>query len=475
MRPTNIWHALIPVVFLVTALGINVIVLDASPHIPLVLGAAVAAIVGRCLGYPWKDMEEGLVRGIAGALQACLILLVVGMLIGTWIVSGVVPAMIFYGLEVLSPGLFLFTACLISAVISLSTGSSWSTAGTVGIALIGIGQGLGIPLSMAAGAVVSGAYVGDKMSPLSDTTNLAPAVAGTDLFTHVRHMVYTTGPSFAIALAAYFAIGLMYRGEAASLDTIDSINAVIESSFTIHPVLLVPPMLVIAMVALRLPALPALLGGAVLGGIFAWAVQGAGPGAVMEAAYGGYALNTGVESVDTLLSRGGMTGMYSTVALILCALGFGGVMERTGMLAVIAGAILGLARSTGSLVLSTITTSIGLNIIAPDQYLSIVVPGRMYRHAYRERGLHPKNLSRALEDGGTLTSPLIPWNTCGAFMWATLGVHPFAYLPFAFVNLLNPAISVAYGYTGITMHPLDEESGADQGPDQTDQTARSIE
>lgn len=452
VRPANLAHALIPVVFLVTSLGVNVLVFDLSPHIPLMLSTAVAAAVGWRLGHTWKGLEEGLIGGITKALQACLILLVVGTLIGTWIVSGIVPAMIYYGLQIVSPGLFLFTACLLCAVVSLATGSSWSTAGTVGIALVGVGQGLGVPLPLVAGAIVSGAYLGDKMSPLSDTTNLAPAVAGTGLFTHIRHMAYTTGPSFLIALTAYLAIGLFYQGDAVPLESIASITALLETHFNINLLLLVPPLLVIGMVVLRLPALPALLGGAILGGLFAAGVQGTGVGAIMGAAYGGYVSETGVEAVDTLLTRGGLEGMYSTVALILCALSFGGVLEKTGMLAAIAGAILKLARSTGSLVLATVATAMSMNVLAPDQYLSIIVPGRMYQGAYRKHGLHMKNLSRALEDGGTLSSPLIPWNTCGAFMMATLGVHPFLYLPFAFVNLLNPVISVFYGFTGLTMH-----------------------
>ncbi|NOZ02882.1 MAG: Na+/H+ antiporter NhaC [Deltaproteobacteria bacterium] len=457
-RETQLFHALIPVVFLIASLGVNVLVFGSSPHIPLILSTAVTALVGWRLGHTWKGMEDGLIAGISQALQACLILMVVGILIGTWIVSGIVPTMISYGLEVLSPGMFLFTACLLCAVVSLATGSSWSTAGTVGVALIGVGHGLGVPLPMVAGAIISGSYLGDKMSPLSDTTNLAPAVAGTDLFTHIRHMVYTTGPSFVLALLAYLALGLFFHSDGIRLEAIRAITAGIEGSFTIHPLLLVPPVLVIVMVMLRLPALPALLAGAILGGLFALAVQGASVKEVMEAAYGGYVSRTGVASIDDLLTRGGLVSMYSTLALILCALAFGGVMETTGMLAAIARAILKAARSTGSLVLATVATCISMNILAPDQYLSIIVPGRMYQDAYRERGLHLKNLSRALEDGGTLSSSLVPWNTGGAYMYATLGVYPLAYLPFAFLNLLNPVISVIYGYTGITMDRADSKA-----------------
>ncbi len=457
-RPAGLGHALVTIAFLIALLAVNVAAFHGTPHLPLVLGTAFAALIGSRLGWSWKEMEDGLLRGIHHALQACLILLVVGCLIGTWIHAGIVPAMIAYGLRVLSPGLFPMTACLLCSIVSLATGSSWSTAGTVGIALIGVGQGLGLPAPLVAGAIVSGAYLGDKMSPLSDTTNLAPAVAGTGLFTHVRHMVYTTGPSYLIALAAYLVVGLHYASAPPDLAAIESITHAIESRFVIHPVLLVPPLLVIAMVVFRWPALPALLGGVVVGAVFAFAVQGARPGEVLTAAYSGFRSDTGVPEVDTLLSRGGMAGMFSTLALILCALGFGGVLERTGMLRAVASAILRLARSTGGLVLATVTTCMTMNVVAPDQYLSIVVPGRMYREAYLARGLHPKNLSRALEDAGTLSSPLVPWNTCGAFMAATLGVSPLAYLPFAFLNLLNPVISVFYGFTGLTMDRVEGPS-----------------
>lgn len=456
-RPAGLGHALVTIAFLIAMLAVNVAVFHGTPHLPLVLGTAVAALIGWRLGWSWKALEDGLLGGIQHALQACLILLVVGCLIGTWIQAGIVPAMVAYGLRILSPALFPMTACLLCSIVSLATGSSWSTAGTVGIALIGVGQGLGVPVPVVAGAIISGAYLGDKMSPLSDTTNLAPAVAGTGLFTHVRHMAYTTGPSYLLALAAYLVLGLHEASAPPDLAAIDAITRAIESRFTIHPVLWVPPLLVIAMVVFRWPALPALLGGVVLGGAFATAVQGAGPGEVLAAAYSGFRSDTGVETVDTLLSRGGMQGMFPTLGLILCALGFGGVLERTGMLHALASAILRLARSTGSLVLATLATCLTMNVVAPDQYLSIVVPGRMYREAYLARGLHPKNLSRALEDAGTLSSPLVPWNTCGAFMAATLGVGPLAYLPFAFLNLLNPVISAFYGFTGLTMHRADRD------------------
>lgn len=455
IRQPNLLESLIPVVMLMFFLGVSILKFKTSSHIALIGGTTVASLMAVRLGYRWKEIEAGLVQGIVLALQACLILLIIGTLIGTWLLSGIVPTMIYWGLKVLSPGIFLVATCFICSLVSLATGSSWSTAGTVGIALIGVGQGLGVPLPMVAGAIVSGAYFGDKMSPLSDTTNLAPAMAGTDLFSHVRHMVYTTGPSWTLALMIYAILGLKYSGAEMHADNVDTILSTLQTNFSLHPLLLIPPGLVIVMVVTRMPALPALLAGSIIGGICALIFQGSDLATVISVAYNGFVSQTGLPLVDDLLTRGGMQSMLSTVALIMCALSFGGVMEKSRMLETIASAILKLAKSTGSLVVATITTCISMNIIAPDQYLSIVVPGRMYKNAFDKRGLHPKNLSRCLEDAGTLSSPLIPWNTCGAFMFATLGVWPLAYLPFAFLNLINPFVSIFYGYTGITMHKVE--------------------
>lgn len=485
-RPPTLVESLVPVIALVVFLAAAVIDVNALPRdlpvvgpalralaaipylgtvltvsiptqIPLAGAAAVAALMAVRLGWRWRQIEEGFLDGIRLSLGACLILLVVGALIGTWIAGGIVPLLIVYGLELLSPQYFLVAVCAVCSVVSLATGSSWTTAGTVGIAFIGVGQGLGIPAPLTAGAIISGAYFGDKMSPLSDTTNLAPASAGSELFEHVRHMSWTTGPSLAIALILYWAIGLKYGAEAASLDAIRAVSDGLNREFRISPWLLVPPALVLLMVVRRVPALPAIFAGAILGGVFASLFQGASLGRVLEVAYSGYQAQTGLPAVDELLSRGGMESMYGTIGIILCAMCFGGVMEKSGMLAAIAGAVLRLARGTGGLVTATLGTAMGINLIAPDQYLSIVVPGRMYRQAYQQAGLHPKNLSRALEDGGTLTSPLVPWNSCGAYMYATLGVFPFAYLPYAFLNLINPIVSAIYGWTGWTIEKLPPE------------------
>jgi NhaC family Na+:H+ antiporter len=359
--------------------------------------------------------------------------------------------MISYGLKFLSPGIFLIATLLICSIVSLGTGSSWSTAGTVGVALMGVGKGLGIPGTMVAGAIVSGAYFGDKMSPLSDTTNLAPAVAGTDLFSHIRHMMYTTIPAYLLCFPFYGIIGSRFAKQSLELNTINSMLNTIDNQFLIHPVLLVPPVLVIFMVIRRMPALPALIAGTALGCVCALLFQSASLAEVLNAAHSGYVSQTGVDHVDTLLTRGGLMNMMETVALIICALSFGGVMEKTGMLEKIASFLISRVKRPGSLIATTLLSSAGMNAIASNQYMSIVIPGRMFQKAFHRFNLHPKNLSRCLEDSGTLTSPLIPWNSCGAFMHATLGVSPLAFIGFAFFNIITPVISAIYGYAGISI------------------------
>ncbi|MBM3751270.1 MAG: Na+/H+ antiporter NhaC [Acidimicrobiia bacterium] len=442
-------------------------------QIALVLAAVVAAAVGIWLGHTWKDLEAAIVHGIALAMGAILILLVVGALIGSWILAGVVPTMIYYGLQLLTPAIFFPSACLLCCLVSVATGSSWTTAGTVGVALVGIATAQDLNLGLAAGAIVSGAYFGDKMSPLSDTTNLAPAMAGTDLFTHIRHMWWTTVPSIVIALVLFTVLGLR---AAAPQDTtaVNAILASLQSSFVIGPHLLLPAVLVIALVIRKVPATPALIIGALTGCVFAVIFQ---PGAVAtlaaspdlpgwaalikgcwQALASGFSLESGNAALDELLSRGGMGGMLNTVWLILSAMTFGAVMEKTGMLGRIAESILSAVRGTGSLILATLSTSIGMNVLASDQYIAIVLPGRMFRAEFARRGLAPQNLSRCLEDSGTMTSSLVPWNTCGAFMAQTLGVATLTYAPYAFFNLLSPVISAIYGFTGFSIVKLDEKA-----------------
>ena len=462
-NPTML-DAIAPIVVLIIMLSFSVYLYgDDSSYganqIALILSACIAAIIAIKNGYTWKEVEAGIVKGIGMGMSAILILLAVGALIGTLIMSGTVPAMIYYGLNILSPSIFYFTACVICAIAALSIGSSWTVAGTLGVALMGIATGLGLSPAVTAGAIISGAYFGDKMSPLSDTTNLAPAIAGTDLFSHIRHMVWTTGPSLVIALIIFLIMGLNSNAEG-NADGLALIQSTLQNTFNITAISFVPIVVIFILAYKKMPAFPTILIGALLAGLFSIILQ---PkvvstfvnepelsnsltmlSGVWTALHSGFVLESGVPMVDDLLTRGGMASMLNTIWLVVCALTFGAVLETAQLLNKIVEKVLTFANSTGSLIITTIATCIGINIIAADQYISIVLPGRMYRAEFKRRKLAARNLSRALEDSGTITSPLIPWNTCGAYMSASLGIATFSYLPFCFFNLANPIIAIIY-------------------------------
>ncbi|MDR1651359.1 MAG: Na+/H+ antiporter NhaC [Synergistaceae bacterium] len=465
-----------------------VVVFEQDVHIPLVLSAAAAVFWSLfVLKERWAVIEEGILNSIMTAMQAILILYTVGTLIGVWVTSGVVPTMIYYGLDMLSPSMFLIATLVICSVVSLATGSSWGTSGTVGIALMGIGAGLGIPAPVSAGFVVSGAYFGDKMSPLSDTTNLAPAVAGTDIFQHIRAMCWTTGPTYVIVLLIAGIMGIRYAAGVLDTEKITAIQTLMSSEFTVSVWGFIPPLLVISLAASKKPALPSVFAGVVAGCVLA-AVHGVGYGTVMSAMQNGYtpalsgeiaALGEALEgSADLgaigalmaeagvtgvtpesalqasgvlveLLEAGGLQSMNWTVSLIICALTFGGVLDSVGYLEVLLDTLLSGVRSVGGLTASVIGSCFVTNLLTGDQYISLVLPGRMFKERFEKAGLHPRMLSRSLEDSGTLTSVLIPWNTCGAYHWNTLGVHPFEYAPYAFLNWLNPLIAIVLTYTGV--------------------------
>lgn len=467
-RRPSLLQALIPVIFLTALISINVFIfgddsLLGSNQIVLILSAAVAAIVAISLGFRWETLHKGIVKSIGSAMSAILILLLIGSLAGTWLLSGIVPAMIYYGLKILNPTIFLVAACVVSAIVSLATGSSWSTVATLGVALLGIGRTLGLPDGMIGGAIISGAYFGDKMSPLSDTTNLAPAMAGTDLFTHIRYMAWTTFPSIGISLLIFLIMGLT-RSTPQELQDITPVLRAIDGTFNITPWLFIVPALVITLIVRKVPALPALLIGTLAGGLFALIFQPqiiqqvsqmsdrfhvAAYIAIMKAMYTNISVNTNHEMVNSLLETGGMRGMLNTVWLIICAMIFGGIMESSGLLHRITEAVIKLAHNTGSLIASTAGTCIFFNITASDQYLSIVVPGRMFAETYRERDLKPQVLSRTLEDSGTVTSVLVPWNTCGATQAIVLGIPTLTFAPYAFFNIISPFMTIIFGYFDI--------------------------
>ncbi len=471
-KDLTIAEALIPVFALVAMLAYNVFVfgddaLGGSNQFILLMGGAVAAIVGFFNKVSYKQMIEEVAENVKSTTGALLILLMVGALSGTWLVSGIIPAMIYYGLQILNPTIFLAACVIICAIISVATGSSWTTAATVGIALIGIGEALDISLGMTAGAVLSGAYFGDKMSPLSDTTNLAPAMAGGDLFSHIRYMAYTTVPTIVVTLIVFIILGFTIdtSGEA---DT-SSILTNIKTTFNINPWLFIVPLVVIGLIVKKAPPLLALLVGTLLAGVFALIFQpdiiatiGGGTELTFETAYKGILNSITVDTeiatsdpaLNDLFSSGGMSGMLGTIWLIVCAMVFGGIMDGIGALERITESLLKLAKTTFGLFASTVGSCLALNVTASDQYLAIVVPGKMFAKAYKDRGLAPENLSRSLEDSGTVTSVLVPWNTCGAYHSGVLGVGVAEYGFYAIFNWLSPFMTLLFAALQIKIKQL---------------------
>lgn len=458
--------AVTPLAVMVAVMVMTIVVFEKGPHIPLIIGTTAAALVAWRFGFKWKEIEEMMYKGIRLALPAIVIIILVGLTIGAWIGGGVVATMIYFGLKIISPAYFLVTITLICAIVSLAIGSSWSTMGTIGVAGMGIGMSMGIPAPMIAGAVISGAYFGDKMSPLSDTTNLASGLTNTDLFVHIKHMWYTTIPGFLIALGVYYWLGMGYRDKAVDQGSINETLNMLNESFLISPWLLLIPVAVIALVALKVPAIPALFAGIALGFASHVFIQGGDISSALGALQSGYTIETGNQLVDDLFNRGGLDAMMYTVSMTIVAMTFGGILEYSGMLQSIMNQIVKLARTTGSLIASTILAAFATNASCSEQYISIVVPARMFATTYKKMGLHSKNLSRALEDGGTLTSVFIPWNTCGVFIFATLGVGAFEYAPYAILNFIVPIISIAYAMVGFTIERIPVEQIEDEQEEQ---------
>ena len=473
------WQCLI-VMLAMVGLLVWSIVRDSGgePHIALILAAVVAGLVAWANGWKWAYLEQGILASINRSMQAILILGILGCLIASWMAAGTIPSMMYYGIKVISPKVFLLTACILCSIVSLATGSSWSTAGSMGVALIGVGTALGFPEAMTAGAVVSGAYFGDKMSPLSDTTNLAPAMAGATLFDHIKHMIYTTGTSLVIALIAYTVMGFMFSsGNEVDLSVISEVEDFIKASSNVSIIALLPPIFVIVAVAFKLPAIPSLFGGVLIGIPFMFMNKASVESALVAAEVSKTdvpanvfnILNNGVsmgqlpenpspiiEKLADLLSCAGSQGMMWTISIILFAMCFGGIVDCTGIMGSFANILLKMAKGTGGLVLATEFSCLFVNAVCCDQYLSLVLPGRMFKEAFEDRRLAPKNLSRCLEDCGTITSNFFPWNTCGATMRSFLGVNS-GYIPYAILNWLNPIVSIIFGFTGITMAKMTEE------------------
>ncbi|WP_419211234.1 Na+/H+ antiporter NhaC [Maribacter sp. X9] len=465
-KQLNLLEALIPVVLLMAMLAYNIFFAEGewfggySNQIILLIGGGFAAIVGFLNNTKISTMVAEIWENLRSVLVPIMILFLVGALAGTWLVSGIIPAMVYYGLKVLSPAIFLPASIVIAAIISIATGSSWTTSATVGIALVGIGTALGIPTGMIAGAVISGAYFGDKMSPLSDTTNLAPAMAGTDLFTHIKYMILTTGPTIVLTLIAFSILSLNI--DTSGTADVTGLLQTIDQTFNITPYLFIVPLVVIALILLKTKPLLALGIGVVLAGVFAFIFQpeildnlsDSKLNAVFNSVFTDTAIVTDNEKLNELFSAGGMAGMLWTIYLICCAMVFGGVMDGIGALSRITQSLLSVAKSVFGLFASTVLSCIGLNVIASDQYLALVIPGKMFKKAYQDKGLAPENLSRTLEDSGTVTSVLIPWNTCGAYQSGVLGVSVSEYFAYAIFNWLSPIMTLVFAAFNIKIRQL---------------------
>lgn len=457
-RPTPpLWLALIPILITGTSLGFSVFLYEAEPHFSLLLGAAAAGICAYAWGYKWSDIKDGFKQSLSRTAPSLIILLIIGMLISVWIASGIVPALMYLGLNIFVPMWFLPLILIFCCIMALITGSSWSTIGTIGVAAMGISEGLGIPLHITAGAVVSGSFFGDKLSPMSDTTNLTPSVVGVNLYEHIRHMLYTTLPALVITAVIFTIIGFMLNGDSGNNVDMSFYTEEILVNFRLSPWLIIPPVIVIALIVSKVPAIPSLLAGVVLGGVAYIVLQEGSIGELLSAIHSGYVLGSPNDEMNELFSRGGMESMYNVVSLAMVALIFGGIMNRTGMLHSIVLSITPLITSVGNLTLSVLSTSLFINIFGANQYLAVILPGQMFEECYRDKKLKLKNLTRSLEAGGTLTSPLIPWNSSAVFVYSALGVSVTAYAPYAFLCWITFIIAAIFGYTGISMHKLKED------------------
>ncbi|SDI71134.1 Na+/H+ antiporter NhaC [Natribacillus halophilus] len=449
--------SLFVLLIVIAILAISILYYEAPPHIPILISAVVVTVYGFILGYRWDDMEKGIVSGVAKGIAPILILSLIGMLIGVWVLNGTVQTITYYGLQLLSPSTFLVSSVVITAIVAIMTGSSLSAMGTIGVSLMGVAYGMDVAPAMAAGAIVSGAIFGDKLSPLSDTTNLAAATAKTDIFEHIRHMLWTTIPALIISLVIFGIIGLVTTQGTADTGQINDMMQVLQSEFAISIITLLSPLLIIILAVRRFRPIPSLALGLVVAALTTFVTApGATPGDIMGAAYTGYTAQTGFEAIDDLLSLGGLEDMFFGISLIIIALAFGGIIQGIGMTAALINGLQALLRSRGNTIASTLASCFGVNVVTGEQYLSIILPGQMYEDAYKNHNLHPKNLSRTIEDGGTILHPLIPWGVIGAFVMTTLNVG-MDYVFFVFLSLVTPFIALFYAYTGWTLRKMDEE------------------
>lgn len=449
--------ALIPMISMGLLLGIGYGIYKIRPQVLLVAAAFLTGCLGLILRFSWREMERGIVDSIHKAMPAILIMLCVGILIGSWIASGTIPMVIYFGLKLISPKFFLVTACFVCSITSLATGTSWGTIGTLGVAFIGIAVGLGIPLGPAAGAIVAGAYFGDKMSPFSDVTNLAPVAAGSNLFDHIKHMLWSATPAWLIGLLAYFLVGLRYGATRVESEDMTVILQTLRENFRFNILLLLPMAIVFYFAATKKPTIPGMLLSSFVAGILAVLFQKASVTEIANAMNTGYQAHTGVDSVDQLISRGGMMSMMETQLVAFTAFSFGGIMQRTGLLSVILDRVMKFANKVWSIVLTTIGSSIVTALVTGSSYLSMIIPGELLAPIYKKEGLAAKNLSRIIEESGAIIVPLIPWSMAGVYITGTIGVSTFSYLPWAIMNYTAVIILAIFGFTKFTMAPKTRE------------------
>jgi NhaC family Na+:H+ antiporter len=441
--------ALFVIIFLVVAMSTQIFILnsDWTTHITLILVTTVAAIVALMSGFTWEDVQEGILYGCEIAMLPMLILMLVGVLIASWIAAGTIPTLIYYGLLILSPKFFLVSVAIICSVASLATGSSWTTGATFGVAFMGIGAGLDIPAAMTAGAVISGSIFGDKMSPLSDSTNLAAGVAEADLFDHIQSMIYSTGPALLISLVLYYLLGLRFSASVIDQGKINIILDGLKNNFYVSPIAFIPPVIVIVLAVKKVSGLAVMIIAAIVGSAFAMIFQGYGLAQMLGFLQNGFVSDVGIAEIDALLSRGGLQSMMWTISLGFVALSFGGLLEKTRMLEVLLDKIKGLVKTTGGLITTHVVSSIFVNIFSASQYMAIIIPGRMLVPVYKEKNILPQVASRVCEDAGTVTSPLVPWGLCGVYFAGVLGVPTMAYFPYVFLSFLAPAMTILLGVT----------------------------
>jgi len=444
---------MLPLILMVLLIGVGHGFYHFRIEVLLIAASVVAGLVGARLGYTWSEMQAGIVESIAKAMPPTLIMIMVGVIISSWIAAGTIPMLVYYGLKAIAPGWFLVTACLVCSIVSVVTGTSYGTAGTIGIAFIGIAQGMGIPAGMAAGAVVAGAYFGDKISPFSDTTNLAATVVRTNLFDHISHLQWTTAPAFLLGLMVYAVAGIRFADVETSSTEIDVLLGSLESSFVFHWLLLLPPAIMLALAVRRSPPLPGMVLSSAVAVVCAVGLQGSSLGSVLEACVLGYTSETGITRMDILLSRGGMQTMMGVILVAFCAFAFAGIMQKTGILAALLRQVGRIATSTGRLVLSAVSASIVTALITGSSYLSIIIPGELFAPAFRKANLAAKNLSRTTEDSGTVIVPLVPWSMAGVFMAGTLGVPTLEYAPWAIMCYTGFLFALVYGFTGFALAP----------------------